>query len=121
MLVPLSGLAKSDRLLGNQYLNVPGGANAEYFVIGWTGPYGGPLDGATTFDAARAGPCFFGVSAIYTTATGDPTMTPPSPAVPLRNTFGGLNIPFMPEPSTLTLAGFGALWLMFFRRRGRMD
>jgi hypothetical protein len=103
--------------LGNQHLNVPGGANAEYFVLGWTRAGGGAIGTGTTYDAARAaGNYWFGESAIYTTATGDPTTTPAVLPVDLKNTFGGLIIEG-PEPTTMALAGLGALLLLLFRRR----
>jgi uncharacterized protein (TIGR03382 family) len=103
--------------LGNQYLNVPGRANAEYFVLGWTRAGGGAIGTGTTYDAAMAaGNYWFGESAIYTTATGDPTTTPAVLPVDLKNTFGGLIIEG-PEPTTMTLAGLGALLLLFRRRR----
>jgi hypothetical protein len=103
---------------GNLSLNVPGRTAAEYFVIGWTGPYGGALGAATTFDAAQgiAG-CFFDESAIFTTQTGDPFQTPADLPVSTKNTFGGLIIHYMPEPSSFTLAGLGVLTLMLFRLR----
>jgi hypothetical protein len=103
--------------LGNQYINVPGGATAEYFVISWTGPNGGPLGAMTTYDAAQAlGNFWFGQSAIFTTATGDPTTTPAGLPVNIRDTFGGI-IMGTPEPSTFALAGLGAVLLVMFRRR----
>jgi Immunoglobulin domain len=77
--------------LGNLSLNVPGGANAQYFVIGWTGPNEGPLGTATSYDAAMAfGNCCFAQSAIFTTRTGDPNATPPELPVSTKTTFGGI-------------------------------
>jgi hypothetical protein len=63
---------------------IPGGANAEYIIAAWTGPF-------TTYDAAIAsGASIIGLSAIATTATGDPTTTPPGLPISLRPTFAGL-------------------------------
>ena len=102
---------------GNLSLNVPGGASAEYFVISWTGPFQGPLDGATTYDAAEAiGNCWIRQSAIFTTATGDPTTTPAGLPVNIRDTFGGV-IMGTPEPTTSALAGLGLAALLVSRWR----
>jgi hypothetical protein len=102
---------------GNLSLNVPGGANAEYFVIGWTGPNGGPLGAAATYDVAQAlGLCWIAESAIFTTATGDPTISPPSLPVSTKTTFGGIFFEPIPEPSIFALAGLGFAALLVFRR-----
>jgi len=89
------------------------GTNAWYAILGWTGSY-------TTFDAAIAagqgpGGSFLGMSAVATTATGDP-LTP----VSLSTTFGGMALEgffLSPEPSTFALPGLGAVMLMLFHRR----
>ena len=70
--------------------SIAGGATAEYFIIGWTGPY-------TTFDAAWAAGTMganvmFGSSPMLTTRTGDLTRTPPVPAVPLSDSFTGMTL-----------------------------
>jgi hypothetical protein len=66
--------------------NIPGGARAEYIVVAWTGAF-------TTYEAAyNAGTSIIGVSAIDTTATGDPTATPPGFPVSLRPTFTGITL-----------------------------
>ena len=120
---PLTGSSNPGGLIhnglfanGNLSLNVPGRTAAEYLVIGWLGPNGGPVDGATSYDTAMALGCWFAQSAIFTTQTGDPTATPPDLPVNLKNSFGGL-IFAGPEPSTFALAGLGALMLMLFGRR----
>jgi len=90
--------------------NIAEGANAEYFLIGWTGAF-------TTWDAAFAASSgWFGQSAIATTATGDPLATPvPGFPVSLRLTFAGF--PIIPEPTSFALAGLGLAALLVFRRR----
>jgi hypothetical protein len=89
-----------------------GGANAEYFLIGWTGA-------STTYEAASAAGAMFGQSAIATTTTGDPLATPVAGfPVSLRPTFAGLYLyPPIPEPSTSALVGLGVAVLLVFRRR----
>ena len=86
-------------------------------MLGWTGP-------STTDDAAiaadLAGQAMFGESAIATTQTGDPTATPPGLPVSLKLTFPGMTLApaVIPEPTTVLLAGLGAVLLLLFRRRG---
>jgi PEP-CTERM motif len=90
---------------------IPGGAIAEYVIIGWTGT-------STSLDAAIAANAIIGSSPMLTTATGnDATLTPVSPAVSLSTTFTGLILAPIPEPSTSALVGLGAVTLMLFRRR----
>jgi len=108
--------------LGTQNLNVGGGVNANYFVLAWSGPNGGAVGTYNTYDLAMANGNWFGESAIYTTATGDPTTTPPGTAIGLKNTFGGLMtvataIQPIPEPTSFALAGLGLAALLVFRRR----
>ena len=94
------------------------GGEADYVVIGWTGPY-------ATYDAAFAAnlntpnSSFLGISAIATTATGDVFHTPPGTPVSLSPTFAGITLaPYLiPEPSTFALAGLGAVMLMLLHRR----
>ncbi len=64
--------------------NVAPGANAEYVIIGWTGSF------ATLDVAIASGSSFIGSSPLLTTATGDPTTTPPGTPVPLWDTFTGI-------------------------------
>jgi hypothetical protein len=60
------------------------GANAEYVIIGWTGSF-------ATLDAAIASSSsLIGSSPMVTTATGNPTTTPPGPPVSLADTFSGI-------------------------------
>jgi hypothetical protein len=87
---------------------IPGNANAEYVIIGWTGP-------ATTWDAAILAGAFVGSSPLLTTTTGSGG-TPPTPATLLSATFPGMYLG-IPEPTTLALVGLGAAALMIFRRR----
>jgi hypothetical protein len=91
-------------------LGIPGGATAEYFILGWTGT-------ATTFDAAILTPgTWFGSSPLLTTLTGNPSTTPQGTPIPLSATFTGL-ILGTPEPSTFALAGLGLAALLVLRRR----
>jgi hypothetical protein len=85
----------------------PGGT-IDYVIAGWTGVF-------QFMDAALAGNALAGVSSKFTTATGNPTVTPPGTAVPLADSFGGLNL--IPEPSTVALAALGAATLLALRRR----
>ena len=66
--------------------NINPGANAGYFVIGWSGEAGGTLDQALTSGA------YIGSSAVITTRTGDPTTTPPGTPVQLSDTFTGMTL-----------------------------
>jgi hypothetical protein len=60
----------------------------------------------------------FGQSAIFTTATGDPTATPvPGFPVSLRGSFAGLMMATIPEPTGFALVGLGLAALLVFRRR----
>ena len=80
--------------------SVAPGANADYIVIGWKGPY-------ASFDVAFAANAFMGESALLTTATGNPTLTPPSTPVNLNTTFTGITLAPIPEPTSFALAGLG--------------
>ena len=78
--------------------NVAPGADAEYFIIGWTGT-------ATTFDAAMQVPgTFFGSSPLLITLTGNPLTTPPGLPVSLSATFTG--IAFVPWMQDTDFGGF---------------
>jgi hypothetical protein len=113
----LIGLGAGVFAAGTYTINGIGdGANAQYFLIGWTGT-------ATTGDAAISGPnaaAFFGESAIFTTATSSLVGTPSAPLpINLRGTFGGMTLApvVTPEPATFALAGLGLAALLVFRRR----
>jgi len=95
------------------------GADADYVVIGWTGPYA-TYDAAYAADLATPNSSFLGMSAIATTPTGNP-FTPPSLPVLLAYTFKGMRLApaVIPEPTTFLLAGLGALLLLLFFRRGQ--
>jgi hypothetical protein len=100
--------------------NIGPGADADYLIIGWTGPYA-TYDAAFAADLANPNSSFLGMSAIATTATGDPTLFG-SPGIPvsLRFTFPGMTLApaVIPEPATVLLAGLDAVLLLLFRRRG---
>jgi len=105
---------------GQSINNITAGANAAYMVLGWTG-------GFSTFDAALTAELgdptmtssFLGLSAIDTTATGNPTATPPGIPVALKRSFGGVTLApvTIPEPTSFALAGLGLAALLVFRRR----
>ena len=65
--------------------NIAPGANAEYFLIGWTGS-------SVTWDAAVWSGALLGESAIFTTATGNPLAYPPVSPVSLAATFAGMTL-----------------------------
>jgi len=96
------------------------GVNAEYVILGWTGATGTTWDQA--FGTAGA---FLGTSAEFTTATGNPTTTPPGTAVLLSATLTGMTpvantaayLTPIPEPTSFALAGLGLAALLVFRRR----
>jgi hypothetical protein len=95
------------------------GADADYLVIGWTGAYA-TYDAAYAADLGNPNSSFLGISAIATTRTGDPLLSPPGSAVSLSITFQGITLApaVIPEPTTALLAALGALLLMVLRRRG---
>jgi len=91
---------------------IPGGASADYLIIGWTGTY-------QNLDAAIAGGAWLGESGVFTTITGDPTTTPPGIPVSLKSTFTGVTVfPLMiiPEPSIFALFALGAAMVVPIRR-----
>ena len=95
--------------------NIGEGADAEYFLIGWTGAF-------TTADAAIAafngGQAMFGESAVFTTTTGNFLASPPGTPVNLKVTFTEMVLaPLIPEPSSFALAGVGLAALLVFRHR----
>jgi hypothetical protein len=71
--------------------NIIEGANADYFVIGWMGSYSN-YDSAAAALVSDPTASFLGVSAIATTATGDPLTIPPEAPVNLRTTFAGMTV-----------------------------
>ena len=92
------------------------GADADYMLIGWTGPYTN-YDAAYAGDVANPNSSFLGMSAIATTQTGDPTFTPPLLPVSLFHTFQGMTLaPAVdPEPTFILLASLGTVLLLLFR------
>jgi len=89
------------------------GGNISYIAIGWTG--------ATTLDLALGAPLtsYLGQSAVFTSATGNPTSTPAGTPVAMNASFGGMVLApqVVPEPTSLALAGLGLAALLAFRRR----
>jgi len=97
------------------------GADVDYLVLGWTGPYAS-YDAAFAADMANPNSSFLGMSAIATTHTGDPTLTGgPEQPVPLSLTFQGITLApaIIPEPATVLLVGLGTVLVLLFRRRGQ--
>jgi len=86
------------------------GGSIDYVVVGWTGNY-------ASFDEALTAGSMANVSLKFTSGTGNPTTSPPGTATPIADTFGGMTLQPIPEPSTLALAGLGAAALLIFRRR----
>jgi hypothetical protein len=86
------------------------GGGIDYVIVGWTGAF-------ASFDAALTANAMVGVSAKAGSTTGNPTTVPPGTATPIADTFGGMTLQPVPEPSTLALAGLGAAALLIFRRR----
>ncbi len=99
--------------------NIGNGADADYVVIGWTGPYA-TYDDAYAADLANPNSSFLGMSAIATTHTGFISPWSPYPVIPLLNTFQGMTLApaVIPEPTAVLLAGLGAVALLLSRRRG---
>jgi hypothetical protein len=60
------------------------------------------------------------MSAIATTPTADPFVSPYELPINLRVTFQGMTLApaVIPEPTTVLLAGLGAVLLLLSRRRG---
>jgi hypothetical protein len=104
---------------GKTIANIGAGADASYFLVGWTGA-------SATYDAAytawQGGTAMLGESSVFSTATGNPNAVPvPGTPVSLAGSFTGMTLTAVtgpvPEPSTFALAGLGAAALMIFRRR----
>jgi hypothetical protein len=95
--------------------NIGDGADADYLVVGWTGPYA-TYDAAYAADLANPNSSFLGISAIDRTGTGI-VFVNPGTAVSLRPTFTGITLAPIPEPTSFALAGLGLAALLVFRRR----
>lgn len=98
---------------------VPGisaGGIAALVVRGWTGDY---ANWAEASAAALLGEAQIGWSSIFTIDTGDPTSIPSGTptALTAAGGFTGLELAYVPEPSSMALAGLGAASLLIFRRR----
>jgi len=110
------------RFIGGTMIIDPLGsfADADYLVIGWTGPYA-TYDAAYAADLATPNSSFLGMSAIATTHTTDPTSIHPYLPVPLSPTFQGMTLApaVIPEPATVLLVGLGTVLVLLFRRRGQ--
>ena len=80
------------------------GEPIQYVVLAWTSL-------APTFDAALGSGEKVGISEMFTTYTG----TASNP-VNIADSFGGMTIPLIPEPSAFALAGLGGAVIWLFRR-----
>jgi len=99
--------------LGAGFNGIAPGAEVAMLVRGWVGS-------ATTWEQAyfSLGAHMIGWSAIFTLDTADPTATPAESPTQLRTAFPGLQIAFIPEPSSLVLVGLSAAVLGLRRRKG---
>jgi hypothetical protein len=86
------------------------GGSIDYVIVGWTG-------GSASFDEALATTGFANVSSKFTSGTGNPTIDPPGSPVPLADSFAGMTLIPVPEPSSTALVGLGAATLLALRRR----
>ena len=88
------------------------GATYFFQILGWQSSF-------ASYALAQSGGGFFGASTIFqATASG-----PANPTPPIATTLAGLypgftmNVNQVPEPSTMVLAGLGAVSMLVFRRR----
>ena len=95
--------------------NISEAANADYFLLGWTGAY---TDADAAIAAWSAGLNEFGESSITTTATGTPLGLPSLP-VSLRKSFEGMTLYPAPEPTIWTLLVVGGMTVGWLERRNR--
>lgn len=99
-------------------VTVPGitpGGGVALVVRAWTGS-------AASYDEAvnEGGAVQVGYSSIFTlTATGNPVIVPPGtpPSLFSAPGFTGVTLAYVPEPTSMALAGLGAAALLIFRRR----
>jgi hypothetical protein len=92
-------------------------ATGSFEVEGWSGNF-------ASYAAAIAGGTYVGLTPSFTSAEGNGSTTPASPAVGLTAAHpgagqwsGNLVLVPVPEPSTIALGGLGAAALLLFRRR----
>jgi hypothetical protein len=96
--------------------NIENGADADYVVVGWTGPYA-TYEAAYAADLANPNSSFLGMSAIATTHTGMMQVNPGSP-IPLHSTFQGITLApaVIPEPASVLVVSLGSALLLVCRR-----
>ncbi len=88
------------------------GGPVSLVVRGWTGSALTWNEIYWTYDT------WSGYSSIFTlAATGNPTTVPPGIPVSMNPAFPGLTLDWIPEPSSMALAGLGTVSLLVLRRR----
>lgn len=112
---PVAGHFSGGVLTAN---TTPPGAIIQAVVIAWSSRYN---SNAPNFIEGERSAFLFGISAPFTVDTGDPTTIPPGFPANINNSttspFKGMDIPWIPEPSSFTLFVFGvATWLRICRR-----
>lgn len=100
---------------GTGFNGIAPGDTVSAVVRAWTGT------APTWYQALFGGSSLLGWSAIFTVDTGNPLTTPLEPPGSIvsstANGFAGINLVFIPEPTSMALAGLGAASLLIFRRR----
>jgi len=87
----------------------PGGL-VTLMVRGWVGS-------ASSWNEATGTATLLGYSAPFTIDTGDPTLLLAETPTSIVNAFPGLDLVYIPEPSSLALIGFGIASFLALRRR----
>jgi len=96
---------------GTGLSGIVAGGQVALAVRGWTGT-------AASWNLVDLGTQQVGYSSIFTLTTGNPTTVPAgTPTAIVGNGFTGLQLAYVPEPTSMTLAGLGAAALLAFRRR----
>jgi len=91
-----------------------------WVVLGWSASDGTSIQDLTTwYNGGSPGTAgWIGESVVTgSLAPGDPTTSPPGTATTVFPGAFSLGVVYVPEPSTMVLAGLGGLSLLLFRRR----